>query len=59
MSVCLSFRPLAQFFLLGKVQLLLLFFFKSIEKGSGHINVIITFPGDTDPKYIYINGFVV
>ena len=49
--VCQSFRPVAQFFFW---QSTIFKIFLSMEKGCGHINVLITFPGDTDPKYIYI-----
>ena len=37
------------------------FFFFSMEKGCGHIDVLKTFPGDTDRIYIYIYiyGFMV
>ena len=52
-SVCQSFRPVAQFFFPGKV----LFFF-SVEKRCGHIDVLKTFPGDTDRKYIYIYIYI-
>ena len=32
--------------------------YQSIEKGCGYIDVLITFPGDTDPKYIYIYIYI-
>ena len=59
--VCQNFKPAAQVFPLAKYFFLLLFF--GMEKGCGHIDVLKTFPGDTDCKcvyiYIYIYGFVV
>ena len=54
-SVCRSFRPVAQFLSPAKYN----FSIKKekklrIEKGCGYIDVLITFPGHTDPKYIYM-----
>ena len=56
-SVCQSFRPVAQFFFRQSIFLSFLFFSLSMEKGCGHIDVLKIFPGDTDCKYIY--GFVI
>ena len=53
MLVCQSFRPVAKFFFSGKV---LFFFFFSMEKRCGHIDVLKTLPGDTDCKYIWVCG---
>ena len=50
-SVCQSFRPVAQFFF---QQSNFLSFFGGMEKGCGHIDMLKTFPGDTDCKYVYI-----
>ena len=51
-SVCQSFRPVAQFFFSPAKYFS--FFFFSMEKGCGHIDMLKTFPGDTDCIYIYI-----
>ena len=48
-SVCQSFRPVARFFFPIKVLFFLLF---SIEKVCSHIDVLNTFPGDTDHIYM-------
>ena len=54
--VCQSFRLVAQqFFFSGKSTNFCCFsFFKGIEKGCGHMDVLITFPSETESKYIYI-----
>ena len=57
MSVCQSFRPVAQVF--PQLSTFFLLFFFGMEKGYSHIDMLKTFPGDTDCKYIYIYGFVV
>ena len=46
------YMPVAQFFP-GKV---LFFLFLNMEKGCGHIDMLKTFPGDTDCKYIWVCG---
>ena len=51
-SVCQSFRPVA--LSPPPVKYFFFFFFFSMEKGCCHIDVLKTFPGDTDCKYIYI-----
>ena len=55
-SVCQSFSPVAQFFFL--VKFFSFFFFLSMEKRCGHIDVLKTFPGDTDHIYIYIYIYI-
>ena len=55
MSVCQSLRPVAQIFLAKYFSFFLFFFFFfCMEKGYGHIDILKTFPGDTDCKYIYM-----
>ena len=51
-SVCQSFRPVAQLFFLAEYFSFFLFF--GMEKGCGHIDMLKTFPDDTDYKYIYM-----
>ena len=53
MSVCQSFRLVAQFFPPGK-YLFFFFFFGSMEEGCGHIDMLKTYPSDTDHKYIWV-----
>ena len=51
-SVCQSFRPVAQFFFPQQSIF-------SMEKGCDHIDMFKTFPGDTDCKihiYIWVCG---
>ena len=54
-SVCQSFRPVAQVFPPAKY---FFSFFLGMEKGCGHIDVLKTFPGNTDCKYIYIYIYI-
>ena len=50
MSVYQSFRPVTQFFFLLAKYFFLPFF--SMEKGCGHTDMLKTFLGDTDCRYI-------
>ena len=53
-SVCQSFKPVAQFFFPAKNFSFFYFFFLSMVKGYGHIEVLKTFPCDTDCKYMFV-----
>ena len=53
-SVCQSYRPVAQFFFPAST----FFFFFSMEKGYGHIDMLKTFPGDTNRKYMWVCGLI-
>ena len=55
-SVCQNFRPVAQFFFQQCFFFSFSFFFLSMEKGCGHTDMLKTFPGDTDYKYIWVYG---
>ena len=51
-SVCQSFRPVAQFFFPSKILFFSLIF--KYGKGVCHIDMLKMFPVDTDHIYIYI-----
>ena len=52
-SVCQSFRPITKK-IFPPAKYLFFFFLLSKEKRCGHINMLKTFHGDTDHKYIWV-----